>query len=224
MESTDENGMTRVLVNPGPGYYIRCDDCAFVLAESFSDARNIKEFAGLAFTDDETGRMVSSRFFFATTRINKALYTAPVLAYVACSSMQIVFVPHMLLLCSDLKNKQTIIWNAQAELIGRVTFNNKAINSGEDFVNYVKTSATLASCRRVHQVGHTPDEELGIAVLEVRRQLIAAAYPPSKAHHLNQSIVTHHFYCVVSFIVEFYCYLFCLIEAQDDADHPFTSI
>ncbi len=52
--------------------------------------------------------------------------------------------------------------------MGSVSLSSSIIRTGDDFINYVKTSSTLARCREIHPPNKMPNEELGIAVLEVR--------------------------------------------------------
>ncbi len=52
--------------------------------------------------------------------------------------------------------------------MGNVSLCSSIVRSGDDFINYVRTSATLARCREIHPPKKMPSEELGIAVLEVR--------------------------------------------------------
>ncbi len=52
--------------------------------------------------------------------------------------------------------------------MGRVSLDDKFIRSGDDFVKFVNSSSTLANCRETHPKNELPNEELGVALLDVR--------------------------------------------------------
>ncbi len=60
METSTGDGLLRVTINPGPDYMIKADDSVFLLGENYHDAILVWKYAGQAFMNSETGRLVSS--------------------------------------------------------------------------------------------------------------------------------------------------------------------